>query len=130
MDYELDVGHFKADESHCGDSIDNDGDGVVDCDDPNCFEREECGRTVLFSELFSTGIPADFQSSGFSEDEWEWCAGVEEGDCTNHWMWGSDLNTFSDSGGGYAPADKPENTVDSPLWARHPSTSVAMATIT
>ncbi len=31
-------------ETNCGDGIDNDGDGLVDCDDPDCFVDSACPR--------------------------------------------------------------------------------------
>ncbi len=36
-------------ETDCGDGIDNDGDGPIDCNDPDCFIDSACPR--LTSEL-------------------------------------------------------------------------------
>jgi len=36
-------------EDNCHDELDNDGDGVTDCDDPDCYDSDDCGIPVYMA---------------------------------------------------------------------------------
>jgi hypothetical protein len=52
----------KTDESGlCTSGADEDGDGVMDCDDPDCASDVACGGGASFRQGESGGVPAEFE---------------------------------------------------------------------
>ena len=61
-----------ATESDCQDNLDNDGDGLVDCADPECCRVEACGTrnqmcTVVMDPVRKLGLLAEEDPAGFLE---------------------------------------------------------------
>ncbi len=55
--YNFTIEKFAATETSCTDTVDNDGDGAIDCLDSECLGNPAC-PTVLLMESFSTWPPA------------------------------------------------------------------------
>lgn len=68
----------------CFDGLDNDGNGDVDCADPECLVEEDCGETELSceDEIDNNGDGAtDCEDDECAEDDA--CLGTTESDCSD-----------------------------------------------
>ncbi|PKN45297.1 MAG: hypothetical protein CVU59_09470 [Deltaproteobacteria bacterium HGW-Deltaproteobacteria-17] len=61
--YNFTIAKYDGTETSCTDTIDNDGDGAVDCADTDCLGNPSC-PTVIYSEDFTGGLPGDWAISG------------------------------------------------------------------
>jgi len=96
--YSLSVGCGLDEEANCTDGLDDDGDGLVDCDDPDCLVDPACapsgtcepGATLGCGDSI-TGINA---GGGTTRAVDRWCAeGSDHTGAEVAWMFVADTNT-------------------------------------
>lgn len=71
FDFEVEI---LRHESACDDGEDNDENGLIDCEDTNCYDA--CGITTVLSETFDFWPPADWQISVHAENTCSWQHGL------------------------------------------------------
>lgn len=89
----------------CRDGIDNDGDGRIDCDDPNCNDRPFCRFGPFDTGFFDTGFDTGFDDPTGYQGPWQ--IATITWDCvgsgwtyeftTDGWAYGMDLSIHETS---------------------------------
>lgn len=68
------VSKTRANPEVCDNGLDDDGDGLVDCDDPECFQDGVCGNLLKngsFEQVISPCDPTDCGSLDTRPDRWQ-----------------------------------------------------------